>query len=143
MKDAKKTLTFKIERKIPAAPAEVFDGWLDPKVPGTTWNEADKFMLDPKVDGLFFWRMMETPHYGRFTKVDRPSRIEHTWMSPNTMGAETSVTVTFKKQGNDTLMTLVHAGLPNTKEGKSHERGWNYFLGSYLKRFEKLAGKKR
>jgi hypothetical protein len=64
-------------------------------------------------------------------------------MSPNTMGAETSVTVTFKKQGNDTLMTLVHAGLPNTKEGKSHERGWNYFLGSYLKRFEKLAGKKR
>ncbi len=55
-----KTIEIKVERTIPAPLVEVFDAWLNPKVPGNPWNAADKFSLDPKVDGLFFWRMMET-----------------------------------------------------------------------------------
>jgi uncharacterized protein YndB with AHSA1/START domain len=135
MKKSTKTLEFKFQRTIPAPPGEVFDGWLDPKIPGNPWNAADKFVLDPKVDGLFFWRLMGTSHYGRFTKVDRPSRIQHTWVSPNTLGEESTVTVTFKKQGEATLMTLVHANLPDTDEGRSHEKGWNYFLGIFPGQF--------
>jgi uncharacterized protein YndB with AHSA1/START domain len=129
-----KTIEVTVERTIPAPPDEVFDAWLDPKIPGTTWNEADKFVLDPKVDGLFFWTVRGTPHYGRFTEMERSSRMQHTWMSPNTAGLESVVTVTFKKQGKDTLMTLVHSGLPDTNPGRSHSKGWNYFL-------EKFSGK--
>ena len=135
MTNPTQTIELTIERTIPASPNEVFDAWLDPKIPGNPWNEADKFVLDPKVDGLFFWTVRGTSHYGRFTEVARPARMQHTWMSPNTAGLESTVTVTFKKQGNGTLMTLVHSGLPDTNPGKGHEKGWNYFLGKFAERF--------
>src|SRR5215472_15743122 len=129
MNKSAKTIEIKVERTIPALPGEVFDGWLDPRIPGNPWNAAEKFILDPRVDGLFYWLLKGTAHYGRFTKVDRPGRIQHTWVSPNTLGKESTVTVTFKNQGEDTSMTLVHSDLPDTAEARGHERGWNYFLG--------------
>lgn len=130
-----KTIEFKFERTIPALPSEVFDGWLDPTVPGNPWNAAEKFILDAKVDGLFYWMLKGTSHYGRFIGVERPSRIQHTWMSPNTLGQESMVTLTFKEQGEDTLLTLVHSGLPDDEAARGHEKGWNYFLGVYREQF--------
>jgi uncharacterized protein YndB with AHSA1/START domain len=129
------TIEVKVERTIPAAPGEVFDGWLDPKIPGNPWNAAEKLLLNPTVDGFFYWTFKGTPHYGRFTDLERPARIQHTWMSPNTSGLESTVTVTFEKQGQSTLMTLVHSGLPDTDGGRSHDKGWNYFLGLFLQQF--------
>jgi uncharacterized protein YndB with AHSA1/START domain len=143
MSKSKKTIEVKVERTIPAAvPSEVFDAWLNPRIPGSPWNAADKFVLNPKVDGLFFWRLQGTSHYGRFTKMERGRRIQHTWMSPNTLGYESMVNVTFKKEGEDTLMILVHSGLPNTDEGRGHERGWNYFLGIFREQFGSGSRKK-
>jgi uncharacterized protein YndB with AHSA1/START domain len=139
MKNSRKTIEVKVERTIPAPVGEVFDGWLDPKIPGNPWNAADQFVLDPKVDGLFFWRMSGTSHYGRFTKVERPGRLQHTWVSPYTLGEESTVTVTFKKQGADTLMTLVHSDLPDTEGGRAHEDGWNYFLNAFPRQFGTAA----
>jgi hypothetical protein len=52
MTNSKRTLEFEFERTIPAPPGEVFDGWLDPKIPGNPWNMADKLLLNPKVDGF-------------------------------------------------------------------------------------------
>lgn len=130
-----KTIEVRVERRIPASPGEVFDAWLNPKTPGTPWNMADKLLLNPTVDGFFYWAVKGTPHYGRFTALKRPARIEHTWMSPNTSGLESTVSVTFEAIGNDTLMTLVHSGLPDTDGGRSHEKGWNYFLDSFPKHF--------
>lgn len=135
MEDSKRTLEFKLERTIPAPLAEVFDGWLDPKVPGNPWNAAEKFILNSKVDGLFYWTLKGTSHYGRFTVVERPVRIQHTWVSPKTLGEESTVTVTFKKQGEDTLMTLVHSNLPDHELAKGHEKGWNYFLDIFREQF--------
>jgi uncharacterized protein YndB with AHSA1/START domain len=135
MNKSTKTIEIKVERTIPAPPGEVFEGWLNPKVPGNVWNAAEKFILDAKADGLFYWLLKGTAHYGRFTKVERPERIQHTWVSPNTLGQESTVTVTFKKQGEDTLMTLVHSDLPDTAEARGHERGWNYFLGIFREQF--------
>ncbi len=130
-----KTIEIKVERTIPASPAEVFDAWLNPKIPGTPWHESDKLILNPKVDGFFYWLTRGTAHYGRFTEMGRPDRMEHTWMSRYTLGEESTVTVTFKKRGGDTLMTLLHSGLPDTNEGRSHENGWNYFLDIFPKQF--------
>jgi uncharacterized protein YndB with AHSA1/START domain len=137
MKKLMKTLEFKFERTIPAPPGEVFDAWLNPKIPGTPWHEGDKLILNPKVDGLFYWLVRGNSHYGRFTEIERPGRIQHTWMSPNTLGEESMVTVTFKKKGEDTLMTLVHTDLPDTDKVRSHdyEKGWNYFLGIFPEQF--------
>ena len=131
MTNAAKTIEVSVERTIPASPGDVFDAWLNPKIPGNPWNMADKLLLNPAVDGLFFWAVRGTPHYGRFTAVERAARIEHTWLSPNTLGLESTVCVTFEAKGKDTVMRLVHSGLPDTDGGRSHEKGWSFFLDGF------------
>jgi uncharacterized protein YndB with AHSA1/START domain len=143
MTKSTKTIELKFERTIPAPPGEVFDAWLNPKIPGNPWNAADKLMFNPIADGFFYWTFKGTPHYGRFTEVERPGQVQHTWMSPHTQGEESKVTVTFKKQGEKTLMTLVHSDLPNTDGGRAHEKGWNYFLNVFPKQFEKGSQRKK
>jgi uncharacterized protein YndB with AHSA1/START domain len=142
MSDSKKGLEFKFERKIPAPLEEVFDSWLDSKVPGTIWNAADKFILDAKVDGLFYWLLKDTSHYGRFTEFKRNARMQHTWVSPNTLGQESTVTVTFEKQGDETLITLIHSGLPDHERAYGHKDGWTYFLGLFSEQFGNGSRKK-
>jgi uncharacterized protein YndB with AHSA1/START domain len=132
-----KTIEVRVERTIPASASKAFDAWLNPEVPGNPWHMADKYLLNPNVDGFFYWTIKGTPHYGRFTAVERPGRIQHTWMSPNTNGLESMVTVAFKAQGKDTLMTLVHSGLPDTDGGRSHEKGWNFFLDGFQNQLAK------
>jgi uncharacterized protein YndB with AHSA1/START domain len=135
MSKTTRTIEVKVARTIPASPEEVYDAWLSPSVPGTPWHEADKLILSAHVDGLFFWLIRGTPHYGRFVAFERGQSIQHTWMSPNTSGQETTVTVTFAKNGNGTLMTLVHSDLPDNEGGRGHDMGWNYFLGNFAERF--------
>jgi len=143
MKSSMKLVEFKFERTIPAPAGEVYDAWLDPKIPGNPWHESDKLILNPVVDGLFYWLTRGNPHYGRFIETGRPHRIQHTWMSPNTLGVESTVTVTFEKKGEDTLMTLVHSGLPDDDLAKGHEKGWNYFLGIFPNQFGRTSGKEQ
>ena len=69
MKPEMKTIELELTRTIPASPIEVFDGWLDPQCPGTPWNESAKLILDPKLDGLYYWLFVNEagepkPHYG-------------------------------------------------------------------------------
>jgi uncharacterized protein YndB with AHSA1/START domain len=98
MNESKKTIEIKVERTIPAPRGEVFDAWLNPKIPGTPWNAADKLLFNPEVDGFFYWLIQGTPHYGRFTEVERPGRIQHTWMSRSTLGEESMVTMILTKR---------------------------------------------
>ncbi len=138
-----KMLELKFTRTIPAAPAEVFGAWLDPTHPGNPWTGAKKVILDARVDGLFFFATAKDPswpHYGRFLAVDRNRRVQYTWMSPFTNGLESIVTVTFDKQGADTLLTLTHAGLPDDDHGRLHDDGWNSCLGTFV---EQLAARSK
>jgi uncharacterized protein YndB with AHSA1/START domain len=131
-----KKIEFTFERVIPAGPDEVYDAWLEPTTPGNPWHESDKLILNPEVDGLFYWlHPGGTAHYGRFTKTERGAQLQHTWVSPNTLGEESVVTVTFKRKGEDTVMTLVHSDLPDADVARSHESGWNYFLGLFSDQF--------
>lgn len=140
MKPEMKTIELELTRTIPASPIEAFEAWLDPTFPGTPWSGADKLILDPKVDGLYFWRFINEagerkPHYGRFTILDPPSKIQYTWMSLHTRGLESLVTVTFQNQGEDTLLTLRHENLPDDEQGRGHERGWGYLVSRFAGRF--------
>jgi uncharacterized protein YndB with AHSA1/START domain len=144
-----KTMELTFTRNIPASPAEVFDAWLDPRIACNVWHDADTLVFDPKVDSLFYMKMVhtqdgkkeETPHFGRFTIVDRPNKIQHTWMSPYTRGLESVVTVTLQKKGTDTVFSLNHAGLPDDEFGKLHEQGWNSYVASIAKLFPQTAAK--
>jgi uncharacterized protein YndB with AHSA1/START domain len=128
-----KTVEITVERTIPASPGEAFDAWLDPTVPGTLWHGHDKLIFDPKVDALWYLQTFAhrpdgTPHFGRFIAIDRPRRLQHSWMSRNTLGEETLVTVTFAKQGTHTRLTINHSGLPSASAASDHEQGWNSIL---------------
>jgi uncharacterized protein YndB with AHSA1/START domain len=139
MSEPKKTIEVRVERTIPAAPGEAFDAWLDPKVPGNPWSMAEKLLFNPEVDGFFYWLVQGTAHYGRFIEVQRPARLQHTWMSRSTSGEESTVTVTFQAKGEDTLMTLLHSGLPDTDGGRGHEKGWSFFLDNFSKQFTRAS----
>lgn len=131
MSTTQKTIDVRVERLLATTPAAAYDAWLDPKVPGTPWAMSDKLLLTPKVDGFFYWFVHQIAHYGRFTEMARPSRLQHTWVSPNTHGLESVVTVTFEADPKGTRMTLVHTGLPDSDLGRSHEKGWNFFLDGF------------
>lgn len=128
-------LEIKAERTISAAPKDVYDAWLNADFPGTPWNAASKLILDIKPDGLFYSRMNDIAHYGRFIKLDPAREIQHSWVSSYTEGQESIVTVTFAPQGKGTRMTLVHSGLPNNAKGQAHEGGWRYFLDLFPQQF--------
>jgi len=74
-------------------------------------------------------------HYGRFIALDRPRKIQHTWVSEATSGLESIVTLTFEMQGDQTVVTLSHANLPDDELGRSHEEGWRVKLGALADRF--------
>jgi uncharacterized protein YndB with AHSA1/START domain len=140
MKPEMKTIELELTRTIPASPSEVFDGWLNPECPGTPWSVAAKLVLDPKVDGLYYWLFINEagerkPHYGRFTILVRPKKVQYTWMSLHTRGLESLVTVTFQKKGDDTLLTLRHENLPDDEFGRGHHTGWSCLLSQFADRF--------
>ena len=65
MKSEMKTFDLELSALIPASPIEAFDGWLDPQCPGTPWKMAAKLVLDPKVDGLFYWLFINEGRRGK------------------------------------------------------------------------------
>ena len=138
-----KTTEINFTRTILAPVEEVFDAWLDPSHPATPFNGAEQLLIDPRVDGMFYFRhnieKTKLPHMGRFTVIERPKKIQYTWMSLHTRGLESVVTVTFRKKGDDTLLTLNHANLPDDDFGHAHEGGWKHYLGLFEEHCAALA----
>src|SRR5262249_21218883 len=122
-------------------PADVYDVWLDPKTPGSPWFGASRVIVDARVDGLFYHVVthqgQEWAHYGRFVRLDRPNRIEHTWVSEGTRGLESVLTLTFEPQAEKPRVTLRHTGVPDDDFGRQHGDGGGFVLGALEARFAK------
>jgi len=123
-----------VNRTIPASAEKIYDVWIDPKSPGGPWHGAERVIFNPVVDGLYYLAIKHEgrvwPHYGRFTKMERPSVVEFTWMSEGTKGAESVVTVTLQPRGDQTDVTLRHAGVPDDELGRQHKEGWTWILNA-------------
>jgi uncharacterized protein YndB with AHSA1/START domain len=132
-----------LTRTIAAKPAEVYDVWLDSQSPGGPWFGASRVILDARVDGLFYHCVRhgdrEWAHYGRFVALDRPRRIEHTWVSEGTRGLESVVALTFAPDGDQTRVTLRHTGVPDDELGRQHGEGWAFVLSAIEQRFDKRS----
>jgi uncharacterized protein YndB with AHSA1/START domain len=130
-----------VSRAIPAAAEQVFDVWMDPKSPGGPWFGGERAIVNPVVDGLFYLAVSHEgrtwPHYGRFVTVDRPRRVEYTWVSEATKGVESIVAVSFEPRGDQTEVTLRHSGVPDDDMGRKHEEGWTWMLSMLAERFAK------
>ena len=134
-----KLINITVARTIPAPAQNVFDVWIDPKSPGGPWFGAERTILNPAVDGLFYFAVKHEgktwPHYGRFLQIDRPRRVEYTWVSEATKGVESIVEVTFEARGDQTEVTLRHTGVPDDEMGQQHKEGWNWVLSMLAERF--------
>jgi uncharacterized protein YndB with AHSA1/START domain len=128
-----------VARTIRASAEELFDVWMDPKSPGGPWFGAERVILNPVVDGLFYLAVKHEgrtwPHYGRFLQIHRPRRVEYTWVSEATKGIESVVAVTFEPVGDETAITLSHSGVPDDEMGREHEEGWAWMLSVLAERF--------
>lgn len=121
-----------VSRTIPASAEQVFDVWINPKSPGGPWFGAERLIFNAQVDGLFYSLVKHEgkawPHYGRFVAIERPYRIEHTWVSEGTKGVESVVSISFQPCGDDTEVTLRHSGVPDDEVGRRHKDGWGWIL---------------
>jgi uncharacterized protein YndB with AHSA1/START domain len=130
-----------VTRAIPAPAENVFDVWIDPKSPGGPWFGSERTILNPVVDGLFYFAVSHEgrtwPHYGRFLRIERPHRVEYTWVSEATKGVESIVAVSFEARGEQTEVTLRHTGVPDDDMGRQHQEGWTWVLSMLAERFAK------
>jgi uncharacterized protein YndB with AHSA1/START domain len=144
-----KFVDLKLSRFIPGAADEVFDVWFDPESPGGPWHGAKKVIMNLAVDGMFYFGIERAAlekkgiavlgggllgHFGRFTAIDRPRAVEHTWMSEHTHGIETAVSVMFEPRDGGTQMTIVHR-VPDDESGRRHEGGWMSLLARLEQHF--------
>ena len=128
-----------VSRTISASVEEVFSVWIDPKSPGGPWFGSERVILNPAVDGLFYFAVKHEgrtwPHYGRFLRIERPRNVEYTWVSEATKGLESVVAVTFEQRGDQTEVTLRHSGVPDDDLGRQHKDGWAWVLSALADRF--------
>ncbi len=128
------TTEIAVSRTIPAPAEKIFDVWLDPKSPGGPWHGTEGVVLNALVNGLFYLPVKHEgriwAHYGRFVQIDRPHRIEFTWMSEATKGLETIVLLSLEPKGNSTEVTLRHSGMADDEMGSGHKEGWTWSLSS-------------
>jgi uncharacterized protein YndB with AHSA1/START domain len=132
-----------VTRAILAPAEDIFDIWINPNSPGGPWFGADRLIINPVVDGLFYFAVKHEgrtwPHYGRFTQIERPRLIEYTWMSESTKGMESVVSIAFDERGGETVVTLRHSGVPDDEMGRKHEEGWTWVLSMLAERFATSA----
>ncbi len=131
-----------VRRTIAAKPEILFDAWLDPEAlaawmrPGTVPRTVAT--VDARVGGRYEIVMhLESgeivPHTGVYLTIDRPRRLEFTWLSHYTGKRDTLVTVDFVPRGDHTEIVVTHAQLPESDRA-DHDKGWTTAI-------EKLAQK--
>jgi uncharacterized protein YndB with AHSA1/START domain len=132
-----------LERRIAARPETVFSFFTDP-ARYRLWQGVDA-ELDPRPGGIFRVTMTGRSHTvarGVFVEVEPPRRIVFTWgwerldalpegMQEVLPGSST-VEVVLAPDGEGTLLTLRHSGLPTQAAGEFHSYGWNLSLARLL-----------
>lgn len=132
-------LILRIERVLPAPPAEVFAAWTDPAhvaewmcpvPPSSASVKPMGASLDLRVGGRFAISMEHQgqvfTHRGEYLTIDPPHRLVFTWRIPLASGERaTRVTLTLRAHGaSETAMELIHEQLPDEDMVDRHEVGW-------------------
>ncbi|MFT5585442.1 MAG: hypothetical protein ACI9VR_003034 [Cognaticolwellia sp.] len=125
-----------IERRIHASPETLFDAWISPEslavflCPAPGVRTVD-IQVDARVGGAFSLVMLagesRIPVRGEYLAVDRPHRLEFTWLSARTTGVST-VVLRFEPDGSDTILTLEHRGFLDEASRSDHDGGWKHIL---------------
>jgi uncharacterized protein YndB with AHSA1/START domain len=131
-----------LKRRINAAPAKVYQAWTDPRKMMRWYAPANAETLtaetDARVGGRFrvLMRTADGEQHdvsGVYREVVPDEKLVFTWQWRSKPEWESLVTVTLKRDGDATILTLIHERLPDEAERDGHRTGWTGAI-------EKLAG---
>ena len=126
--------TVVVERYFMAPPELIWTFWTQPEHAARWWGphgmhpervqvearEGGAWEIDIRGDnGLYRIR-------GRYLTLEKPRRLVSTWAwlgDDDTLGPESRYEVVFEADGDGTLLTLTHSGLP-FDQAESHGGGW-------------------
>lgn len=120
-----------LEIRFAAPPAEVFPYFVDPER-YVRW-QGMRAELDPRPGGVFrVWMDNETVASGEYLEIEQPHRVVFTWGwqgSESIPPGSTTVELTLRADGDATILSLRHTGLPDGAAAAMHEEGWASFMG--------------
>ncbi|MBV8824020.1 MAG: SRPBCC domain-containing protein [Hyphomicrobiales bacterium] len=128
----KPSLTLK--RRLNAPPARVYQAWTDPQKMMRWYAPAGAETLtaetDARVGGRFHVLMrtadgQEHDVSGVYREVVRDEKLVFTWQWRSKPEWESLVTITLKRDGDGTILTLTHEQLPDEAERDGHRNGWS------------------
>ena len=125
---------------------EVFDAWITSEALTQWMAPSDTFKtealeLDARPKGRYRIAMTEPNGkvhtvFGVYQTIDRPHKLVFSWEWENAESSNRSlVTISFKRKGNQTELTLVHQGLATEESAKHHEQGWIGCVGRLIAMF--------
>ena len=123
-----------IKRRINAPPAKIYQAWTDPQKMMRWYAPAGAETLaaetDARVGGRFRVLMrtadgQEHDVSGVYREVVRDEKLVFTWQWRSKPEWESLVTVTLKRDGDATILTLTHEQLPDDAERGDHRNGWS------------------
>jgi uncharacterized protein YndB with AHSA1/START domain len=122
--------TVEVSVRIAARPETVFRYFTDPERM-VRWQGV-RAQLDPRPGGDFLVDITgRDVAVGRYVEVVPDERVVFTWGWEGNSGVppgSTTVEVTLRPEGDDTVVTLVHSDLPGADAAESHEAGWRHYL---------------
>jgi uncharacterized protein YndB with AHSA1/START domain len=112
------------------APPEVAFLYLTDAERYVRW-QGIKAELDPRPGGVFrVWMDADTVASGEFVEVDPPRRVVFSWGwegNDTVPPGSTSVEITLEADGDATILSLRHTGLPDADTASMHDDGWRDF----------------
>lgn len=123
-----------IKRRFNASAEKVFAAWTDPEKVKRWMGPGEVKVLsaenDPRSGGRYRW-LMKSPDGqehdvgGVYREFIPNEKLVFTWTWKSTPERDLLVTITFRSDGNGTIMTLTHEQFFDEEARDRHQNGWN------------------
>ena len=124
------TETVDLEVRVKATPETLWGFFTEPdKMVRWKGRKAD---LDPRPGGAYRVEINDQAiAAGEYVELEPFSRILLTWGwegHPEVPPGSTRLEISLEADGDETVVRLVHHGLPNANQRAEHTDGWNHYL---------------